>query len=56
MNKEYIVVIRTGEAEIRATQNTKKETLEKIFPIIRRCEYIKKRFRILDKLSFTLKF
>ena len=34
MNKEYIVVIRTGEAEIRATQNTKKETLEKIFPII----------------------
>ena len=34
MNKEYIIVVKTGEAEIRAIENTNRETLEKVFPII----------------------
>ena len=34
MNKEYIIVVKTGEAEIRAIENTSKETLDKVFPII----------------------
>ena len=34
MNKEYIVVVKTGEAEIRAINNTSRETLEELFPII----------------------
>ena len=34
MNKEYILVVKTGEAEIRAIENSSSETLEKVFPII----------------------
>ena len=34
MNKEYILVVKTGEAEIRAIENSSRDTLEKVFPII----------------------
>ena len=34
MNKEYILVVKTGEAEIRAIENTSEETLKKVFPVI----------------------
>jgi hypothetical protein len=34
MTKEYILVIKTGDAEIRAVENTSRETLEKVFPLI----------------------
>lgn len=34
MIKEYIIVVKTGEAEIRAVENTSRETLEKVFPVI----------------------
>lgn len=34
MDKKYNVILKTGEAEIRAIENTNKEILEKIFPII----------------------
>lgn len=34
MNKKYFLVIKTGQAEIRAIENTNRKTLEKVFPII----------------------
>lgn len=34
MDKRYNIILKTGEAEIRAIENTKKEILEKVFPII----------------------
>lgn len=34
MNKEYILVVKTGEAEIRAIENTSRDTLESVFPLI----------------------
>lgn len=34
MDKIYTVVIRTGDAEIRAIENTNRSILEKLFPII----------------------
>lgn len=34
MNKDYILVVKTGDAEIRAMENTYRGTLEKVFPII----------------------
>lgn len=34
MNKQYAVVIKTGDAEIRAIENLPKETISKILPII----------------------
>ena len=34
MNKKYILVVKTGEAEIRTVENTNLETLGKVFPVI----------------------
>lgn len=34
MNKDYFLVIKTGQAEIRAIENTDKRTLERLFPVI----------------------
>ena len=34
MNKKYILVVKTGEAEIRTVENTNMETLGKVFPVI----------------------
>ena len=34
MNKRYILVVKTGDAEIRALENTSMETKEKVFPVI----------------------
>ena len=34
MSKDYFLVIKTGQAEIRAIANTAKATLERLFPVI----------------------
>lgn len=34
MNKEYFLVIKTGQAEIRAIENSNRESLEKLYPVI----------------------
>ncbi|UKK56931.1 beta family protein [Prevotella communis] len=34
MNKDYFLVIKTGQAEIRAIENTSRATLEKLYPVI----------------------
>jgi len=34
MNKNYILVVKTGQAEIRAIENTSRDTLDKLFPVI----------------------
>lgn len=34
MSKDYFLVIKTGQAEIRAIENTTKSALEKLFPVI----------------------
>ena len=49
MNKGYILVVKTGEAEIRAIENTSAETREKVFPII---EITRGRKRTIDKTEF----
>lgn len=34
MNKDYFLVIKTGQAEIRAIENSNRVSLEKLFPVI----------------------
>ena len=53
MNKEYIVVVKTGEAEIRAINNTSRETLEELFPII---ELTRGRKKTLEDKTETYPF
>ena len=31
---KYSIIVKTGEAEIQAIENSRKEILEKIFPLI----------------------
>lgn len=34
MNKDYFLIIKTGQAEIRAIENSSRESLEKLYPVI----------------------
>ncbi|MFK2099103.1 hypothetical protein ACIXHK_17715 [Bacteroides fragilis] len=34
MDKKYTLIVKTGEAEIRAMENTEKTLLQQLFPII----------------------
>ena len=53
MKQGYILIVKTGDAEIRALENTSKETLEKVFPVI---ELTRGRKKTLDDKTEVFPF
>ena len=53
MNKDYFLIIKTGQAEIRAIENTNRQSLEKLFPVI---ELTRGRKKTLDDKSVVYPF